>query len=232
MKNASIALVLFFCCALLNLWAEYAQQETLVLVSKPLLMPLLAGWFYGNVAGRFDRFCRWVLLALLFSFGGDTLLLFVEHGPRMEIFFLLGLASFLVAHLFYIAAFRHLDASRTGLIFQSQWVLVFFAAFLAGMLLFLWPGIPGDMKVPVAVYSTVIVTMAVSAFNLKNKLPPAIFRLLFTGVLLFVLSDSLIAVNKFSDKVEIGNVRVWIMLTYLAAQYSIIRAVIHKKTTT
>lgn len=231
MKNHSLALALFFCCALLNIIAEYTQYEALILISKPLLMPLLAWWFYSRVkvASPIDRLSRLILWALLFSFGGDTLLLFVEHGSQMEVFFLLGLASFLIAHLFYIAAFRQLDAAKTGYVFQSPWVLVFFAAFLVGMLLFLWPGIPGSMKGAVTAYSTVIVLMAVSAFNLKNKLSPADFRLLFTGVLLFVLSDSLIAINKFSDVVEMPYARVWIMLTYLAAQYAIIRAVIKYK---
>ena len=64
--------------------------------------------------------------------------------------------------------------------------------------------------------------MAITALNLKTKLPSGIFFILFFGVLLFLFSDSIIALNKFkSNDLQIPYPRVLIMCTYITAQFLI-----------
>ena len=72
------------------------------------------------------------------------------------------------------------------------------------------------MRLPVAVYALAIVAMAITALNMSGRVRVTIFGGLFWGVMLFVVSDTLIAFNKFSEPIPYA--RLSIMLTYLLAQ--------------
>ncbi|NDK18698.1 MAG: lysoplasmalogenase [Zetaproteobacteria bacterium] len=82
----------------------------------------------------------------------------------------------------------------------------------------------GAFKIPVVVYGLVISSFGALCFinNLQQKDKAS--AVLLIGALLFMLSDSLLAVNKFYRSIEILNLLV--MLTYIAAQYLIFRAVV------
>lgn len=213
-----ILLLLYALLSVVHLGAEELQIEWLILLTKPMLVSLLAFWFWRVTEGT-SSFRKFLLLGLVFSVGGDTLLMFVEHGPQMEVFFLLGLGSFLIAQLCYTYALWSYPVAREGLIFRKPWLMIFFLGYLVWILSALWSGIPAPMRLPVGVYATAIVAMAISSANLYGRTTPTIFRGFFAGVLLFVLSDTLIALNKFGE--PIAGARFAIMLTYLAAQFLI-----------
>jgi len=78
-------------------------NETIQYIAKPLIIPVLVGYFLSQTGSFTSNLKKWVIAALFFSWGGDVLLLFQE---KKEIFFLLGLASFLLAHIFYIFFFH------------------------------------------------------------------------------------------------------------------------------
>jgi uncharacterized membrane protein YhhN len=210
-------LYLYLMLASVNLVAEYAQETWLIVLTKPLLLTVLAVWFYVRVRPLRSGFERLLLVGLVFSIGGDTLLMLVENGPRAELFFLLGLGSFLVAQLCYAGAFwQYPGARREGLVVrQPAWALPGLL-YLAAMLVVLWPGLGMGLRVPVGVYACAIVAMATAALNLGGVAPKMPWRGLLVGVLLFVLSDSLIAWNKFVAPLPYA--RVGIMLTYLVGQ--------------
>lgn len=221
MKSApTIFLVLFCCAAVVNLWAEIIDWQWGIYLSKPLLMTLLGGYFYAATQLK-TGFSRWILAGLAFSLAGDTLLMF--NAPGREYFFLLGLAAFLCAHLFYILAFSVYKKNIPGAFHQRPFLALPFLIFLAGFLAYLWPGIPAGLKIPVAVYSTVIITMSMACFQLRTRIDSKLFLGLFSGVLLFVISDSLIAISKFhpGDQAIPEFIRPLIMITYIAAQYLI-----------
>lgn len=212
--------LLYLLLSLLNLCGEYSRSEALIFATKPLLLTTLALWFFLQLRPLQGRFPRFILAGLLFSIGGDVLLMMVENGPKDERFFLLGLGSFLLAQLNYLAGFATYPEARAGAIARAPWQAWPFALFLAAIILLLWPGIPAPMRAPVAAYACAIVGMAIAAFNLRPLLPPALFRGLMAGILLFILSDSLIALNKFrADAVAIPYARLLIMATYLLGQY-------------
>ncbi len=74
----------------------------------------------------------------------------------------------------------------------------------------------GDMKLPVRVYAIVISFMFMLAMHMlfiKNKNAG---RWMMLGSLLFVISDSMLAVNKFYGSFEVAGII--IMLTYGLAQ--------------
>ncbi|MNR13000.1 YhhN-like protein [compost metagenome] len=87
------------------------------------------------------------------------------------------------------------------------------------MLSILLPSL-GDLKIPVIVYASVISIMLLFAFNgfLVWKNPGN--KYIFVGAIVFVISDSILAINKFYAPVERSSF--FIMLTYLVAQYLIV----------
>jgi len=219
-RAAPVFLILFGFAAAVNLWAETTEWQWGIYLSKPLLMTFLGLYFFTATQTK-TGFSRLVLSGLAFSLAGDTLLMF--NAPGREHFFLLGLLAFLCAHLSYILAFLSYKKSIRGAFHQQPFLALPFLIFLTGFLLYLWPGIPAGLKLPVAVYSTVIIAMSMACFQLRTKTDGKLFWALFTGVLLFVLSDSLIAISKFhpGDWAVPDLVRPLIMITYIAAQYLI-----------
>lgn len=215
-----IWVVAFLIIAIINLYAVYNNEEWLNYISKPLLMTNLAIYYWKQIPQK-SAFDYWVLFALIGSLGGDVCLLFQTQRP---FFFLLGLSSFLIAHFCYIKAFTHIESLKNGLLSQSSWLFIPFLGTLVSMLLFLWPDLDSSMQLPVTLYSSVIIMMNITALNLKSRIPFSTFIWIFGGAILFVISDSIIAINKFkASDIFIKNSGFWIMLTYITAQYCIVR---------
>ena len=209
-----LLLYLFLC--LLHLVGVHWQIEQIIMFSKPLLMPILAWWFWRQTRPANGRVRTFLLLGLLFSCGGDTLLMLVDHGPKEPSYFLLGLGSFLIAQLCYIVAFASFPRFKEGVVQRHPWLVLLFLGYWYWVLTSLWGGIPAGMRLPVAFYALAIAGMALMALHLSGRVAASIFQGLFLGVALFVLSDTLIAFNKFGDPVPYA--RLLIMLTYLSAQ--------------
>ena len=147
-------------------------------------------------------------ISLLFSSIGDVLL--DIPGEKM---FLFGLVSFLIAHLLYIVLFarnfpRPLKSNLT-----QKLIIVAVPIYSIIMTAWLWPGL-GELAGPVIFYICAITAMVISA-----ALAGFSSRLILVGALLFFLSDSLIAINKFKLPIKYNDYLVW--STYYAAQLSI-----------
>ncbi len=218
MKN--IWLIAFALASLANLAAVVLENKTLIFITKPLLMPLLAVWLAMETHGGPPRFLKkMVFAALAFSTLGDVLLLWGEQ----PFFFMTGLVAFLFAHLSYIGGFTSVKNLDSGLLRgQPSWVLLI-AIFAAGLLWLLWPGVPEGMRLPVGIYAAVISAMTLSVINVKEKVTNKICRTLVAGALLFMASDSLLAVNKFGSKFPVAGLL--IMATYLAGQFLLVKGV-------
>ena len=156
---------------------------------------LLLAVIAAGVQGR----QRLIMAALLFCGIGDVSL---ELGH-----FSLGLGAFLVGHLFYLGAFCRQPALSGG----KALLLAGLAIYSAVLVTFLAPHL-GDMAPAVFLYMAVIVVMAAAAITGRHNHP-----LVALGALLFVLSDSLIAVNRFVE--PIPGARYWIMILYYSAQF-------------
>lgn len=152
------------------------------------------------------------LLALLFSLLGDVLLIFVEESPN---YFTSGLVAFLFAHLLYILVFlKHRNNSKKPFGF-----IIMMLMYAIGLFYFLRDGL-GEMLVPVLIYMTVILTMSITAFLREGRVIKTSYHLVFLGAIFFIVSDSILAVNKFYEALPFANVL--IMLTYALAQYFIV----------
>lgn len=215
-----IALFSFALLSAVEIITQLAGADAIHVWVKPLLMPALVLW-YWLMAGVGQR-SVWVLAALFFSCAGDTLLLF-QQAPR---FFIFGLVAFLVGHMFYIFAYRqHQQEDTSDTLANVRKLRMAFPVLLAGIgfVVVLYPGL-GAMRVPVVVYATVIQIMVITAIFRWGRTSTASFVSVLTGALLFMVSDSMIAINKFFSAFE--HASVWIMLTYLLGQFLIVRGLL------
>ena len=79
----------------------------------------------------------------------------------------------------------------------------------------------GVMLIPVAVYCAVITLMGITAVGRLGRTNRSSFNLVFLGALLFIMSDSVIGLNRFAGPVEHAGPIV--MSTYLLAQYLLVK---------
>ncbi|EAY29607.1 lysoplasmalogenase [Microscilla marina] len=205
-----------------DLTGRIIQSETLDYIFKPLLMIWLLGFYYQQLGGKLDTFAKLIVGALVFSWGGDVSLMFVKQS---ELFFMVGLANFLIAHVLYVVAYQksvNMSGQKGFVSRNPLWALPFLLLGV-GLYAYLFPHLK-ELAVPVLVYASTIVLMAVFALNRKGCTHPISFQWVFYGALLFVVSDAIIAINKFV--VSIPQAGLVIMVTYIAAQYLIVKGCI------
>ncbi len=182
---------------------------------KPLTMVfalvLVAASAYSPSArGQFNPKTLLLLAAALAgSLAGDVFLMF-------QGFFIPGLVSFLVAHLFYVALFKSGQAW-----FPHRGALAATLGIGVAMYAFLWAGgLPPALRAPVAAYVLVIALMAAQAIGRATVLRDAPSLLVAVGAGFFMLSDSLLATNRFVMPLPMAQV--WVLATYYAAQALIV----------
>jgi sterol desaturase/sphingolipid hydroxylase (fatty acid hydroxylase superfamily)/uncharacterized membrane protein YhhN len=190
------------------------------LVFKPMTMGIAIIFVAARArsAGATARFNALLLAALLFSLGGDVFLMLPGDQPLWGLpTFILGLGSFLVAHLFYIALFRQGQPW-----FPSKRALLLVLCFGAAMYSIVWGGLGNDtvLKMAVAAYVTVISLMTAQAIGRAVTLGDSASRWVAVGACVFMVSDSLIAINKFVTPVALSSL--WILVTYYCAQMLIV----------
>lgn len=185
-------------------------------ITKPLVM-LIAIIFIATHAyqsrlrGRFEsRFKTWLLIALVCSLAGDVALMFPGY-------FIPGLVTFLLAHLSYIALLK-----QGQVWFASRRALLATLGFGAAMYAVLWVGgLPAALRVPVAAYVLVIALMTAQAIGRATMLrDPAAWGVAI-GAGFFMLSDTLLALNRFVTPLPLAPL--WVLSTYYAAQLLIVR---------
>ena len=195
--------------AALAVRGHYAgPRRTLVYVFKPLTTLLLLAIALWPAAGAAGRYGTGVALGLLFSLAGDVFLMLPRDRFRE------GLASFLAAHLCYLAAFT----SGPGLIAHPVPAAAFGALGLI-LLLLLWPGVPARLRVPVVLYVVVLLTMAVQAAGRALRVPDTSSLLAGAGGALFVVSDALLSWDRFRTPFRAS--RAVVLSTYFLAQWLI-----------
>jgi uncharacterized membrane protein YhhN len=214
MKNPSL-LTAFWALVVANLAAILFQWQPVIYLTKPLLLTTLAFWFFIQTKNSPSKFRKFMLTGLICSIAGDIFLMFAQ-----EQFFLFGLGSFMLAHVSYITAFSHYPSFKNGAVCRQPLLALPLLLFLPLMSWYLWNDLPAAFKIPVLAYSSVITLMALSSQNMRRRVAKQTAQLLLLGALLFVLSDSFIAVEKFkTTAVSPLFMRFSIMSTYLAGQF-------------
>ena len=215
-----IALISFFIVALGELISIAAQLDQLQLICKPLIMVTL-GVYYLLSVGADRSFV--VLLAIIFSLAGDVSLMFDSINA---FYFIIGLISFLISHVFYIVAYRqHQFDEQSDSLQGIQRLRAAFPIVLAGtgLVVILYPTL-GDLKFPVVVYALVLVVMVLNGLFRLGRTNTISFWLVFVGAMFFMVSDSVLAINKFLNPLPYAGLL--IMSTYISAQFLIIEGLI------
>jgi uncharacterized membrane protein YhhN len=160
-----------------------------------------------------------ILLALGFSLLGDILLMFVE---QFDSFFTLGLIAFLLAHVMYSLLFlKHRNTKVKAA--SCIAILILYAS----VVFYLLKDGLGAMLIPVSLYMIVILFMVLTAFLRKDKVEALSYKLVLSGAVFFIISDSLLALNKFYLPIPAAGI--YIMLSYALAQYFIVLGILKTK---
>ena len=181
--------------------ARLAEADAVAGPTKLVLMPLLAG-----AAAWALRSERWkapatlLLAALFFSWIGDGAGAFLPFLPELPVM----LASFGIAHLFYIRLLWKYAARgpfpRWALVFPLWWLL---------MLMVLLPAL-GTLTAAVALYGIVLGGTAATAARCTPMIA--------VGGVLFLASDTVLALRIFTPEAMPGWTSALVMLLYCAGQ--------------
>ena len=218
--------LLFLVLLIIDMYSEITLNYAILWTVKPFLMPTLLLLFLLNAQNilRFERIC--VVIALVFSCLGDILLM--QHRNDL---FIYGLGSFLIVHISYVISFlvrlchAGRNASKRRLTISAMVVVsIPFVAYIALMLYILHPKLNTDTEetkgllMPVVIYTCLIVGMAYLSYLRDRKTPG--FWCVFIGAIFFVLSDTILAFNKFV--ISLPTPGLFIMFTYGIGQYLIV----------
>ena len=176
-------------------------------ISKCFLMPLLLLSYVFYCFGSQEKLSLWPVLALFFGWGGDVLL---EFGKN---WFIPGLISFLVGHVFWIISFLlPVDFfSVSPLLYLPLIILILYSFFLLRTL-YKEESTKG-LHVPLFFYAAILVVLCEASLLRASYASTLQFLTGLFGAFLFMVSDSLLSQVMFRRKKE--N---FIMLTYTLAQ--------------
>jgi len=183
---------------------------------KPLATLCVIAW---AALGRSDDGLvkRWIVIGLACSLAGDVALLWPVQG------FLVGLVSFLLGHLSYLVALTRRVKFLASPPAFGAWAIV-----AASVLASLWHGVPPELRAPVLVYVTALAAMAAQASSvwLARRAQPdaARWRTVAIGAALFVLSDAILATDKFVGGIPMPTL--FNLSTYWLGQWFIARAAV------
>ena len=187
-------------------------ESALVWVTKPALLISLIGYYLQGGFRSLDHYRKLFCAGLVFSLAGDVLLLW-------DTLFIAGLGAFLLAQLSYTFSFFRSNEGQKG--FVQKYPLIAFPVVLYGLgiVAVLWPKL-GNLAAPVFVYAAIISLMLIAAINRKGVARSKSFHFVLLGACLFVISDSILAFNKFHTAYTWA--RPIIMITYGLAQYFLV----------
>jgi uncharacterized membrane protein YhhN len=220
---------LYLLIGAIDVFADLTHTGLVQYITKPLLMPVLIAFYISSSVSPLSKADKLMICAWLFSWMGDVALMLPGDNKN---YFLIGLVGFLITHILYANAFLIVrDRAVIPVLKTKPWVLIPLVAYLAGLMSLIFPALDTDMRIPVIIYTSVIGLMIVCALNRYKRVSDSSYALVFGGALLFMFSDSLIAVNKFLCHGTLFMAGTGIMTLYITGQYLIARGMLRNETT-
>ena len=191
------------------IFSYYFGSDMMFYILKPLttILILLFALFHGHQSEK--DILKVTIYGLLFCLLGDILLL-------KDSFFAFGLVAFLIAHILFIISFVKIDGFKN---YFKPFILLIASA--GAFYAFLYPSLE-VLAIPVLIYVLCITLMAWQGIGLyiwKKKKP---FLYILLGAILFMISDSIIALNKFVYAFDLS--KLIILSTYWTAIFFIVKA--------
>lgn len=186
------------------------------MVTKSLLLPIILGYLLLNIGkkGAGQSTGRWAIAALLFSWGGDLLLM--GEGTQL---FLSGMICFMLTHFCNIRILAKVSSFRWSIYTVTGTLASLLAV---GLFYYLLKDRLGSFLLPVVIYMALIAVSWALSFNLLNltQLEKTAASFIIPGIGLFVLSDAMLAYGKFLQLTSV-SLNMLVMLTYGMAQWLI-----------
>ncbi len=199
MEKFLISIIIITGCT--HIYAKYKNLKLQEYIFKPLTTSLIIFLAFFSNSGDYKNF---IILGLIFSLFGDIFIMLSENK------FVFGLISFLIAHIIYIYAF-----SIKNNFILPMYLSIPFVIYGLVMYLYLYKNLK-ELKIPVFVYISIILVMGISAFNLWYIKDNNLSLLAFIGSLLFIISDSVLAIDKFKKKMYFAQLI--LLTTYYTSQ--------------
>jgi len=209
--NISI-FILFVLLSLLSILSVYYRGGKTYKYFKVLPVIVLILFSFSNSLTSGASTGILISFGLLFSLLGDILLLNENKN------FKYGLAAFGVTHILYSVSF--IAASE----FDIHISVIFPFLFIALLLFDRLKKYFGREKNLVLTYIILISLMAFSAVNYSLTESSEISYYAGTGALLFIISDTALAFNKYKRKFKAA--KFLILITYYFAQYFIVSSMV------
>jgi uncharacterized membrane protein YhhN len=209
--NFQVLLPIYLIALLIEIFANVTQNLQLQYFSKPSLMLILLFYYAANTR-KLNSTKYLIIAALAFSWLGDVLLLF---DKQFKAFFIYGLIAFLTAHIFYIFYFWKIKKLNNITKLPNALKFAGIVVYTLALFAIVAPNV-GNLLVPVTIYALIISLMfaaSLAAFDLTKQI---FGKLCVAGTFLFLISDSLLAINRFAASFALASTL--IMTTYAIAQ--------------
>ncbi|OHD12249.1 MAG: hypothetical protein A2Y34_00085 [Spirochaetes bacterium GWC1_27_15] len=205
--------------SIFSIWCSYNNKK-LYQFTKILPMIGLILVLGVNLFSKFEIFTLLMLIGIILGSIGDLFLV----NQQKPLFFVLGLSSFALNHIFYISAF--LTKTLTLKPFSLNWqlnplviIVVILLVLSYGTFLAFRMKRDGNTKliVPVWIYILLLSTMVLNAMNV-NIVAQIKYNLFIIAAILFFISDGLLSVDFFITKSKVKIMTALVLSTYYAAQ--------------
>lgn len=210
MSKKTLAFYFFGLTSILDIVGIVFEIPLLIHTFKPLIIPSLLVLYVFSVQKRNNTY----IAALIFSFLGDSFLMYSG-----DIYFMIGLLSFLMAHFLFIKiVLKRIQNPKISTVLIS---MIPFLVLFIGLLGILYNSLD-EKLVPVIIYGLTISLFGTVALvdYLNSRSQQSVPMLI--GASIFIVSDSLLAINKFYVATKVFAVLV--MVTYIVAQYFIYKS--------
>lgn len=206
--------ILFITISILDIIGVGTNVSWLQIVFKPLIIPsLIALYYYSS-----EKVNKWYVFALLFSFLGDVLLMDKVN------YFIFGIGAFLITQVLFIKIISS-QLKKSTMTQKISAITPFLVFYLA--LIYVLKDNLNELFYPVAFYGFTISVFGMIALlnHLVSKNTSS--KYLLIGAVIFIASDSMIALHKFHEPQMVYPVA--IMVTYILAQYLIYKFMVKSK---
>lgn len=198
--------ILYTCLCLIDIvcaekkWKRYA---------KGLLMPLLSFCYVLTCMDKGKEIHYLILIALFFGWIGDVALI-NKTSKTIKV----GIMTFLLGHVFYIALFLQ----EFGGFFSLKTAgLLFYGVYTYFLVRKLIPHVNKGMVPITFVYLVIILCMSISAYFRYPTVTGISYYLTWIGTLSFLCSDSILSFQIYANGSHHG-----VMILYLIAQTLIV----------
>lgn len=229
---------------MIELYFEYIHHQEVMFVLSPVLLPIVILYVFFNLEGKLTKMYHLLIAAIAFSWMGGIWLgltpenaadLYIFGIPKNKYFFFGGVVSFLIAHVLFIASYLlSTDNQKPALFERSKWPFLPIVTYGIVILAIIIPPLLSNPEksvaaLPVVFYAAILCSMVAFALNRYQRANRKSFYIVLIGSILFLLSDSLIALNFLAFEGVIPHANFWINSTFLLAEFMIADGLIKTK---